>query len=339
MSGPAVPDRQTNKRGNEVMNFKKFVKCAALTVALGAFAFQAVDAAPKYPRKQVQIVVPYAPGGASDTVARIYGKELEKQLGKPVVIINRTGASGAVGLESVKNSKPDGYTMSYMPVESTMISALGLSTISSDDFTFVCRIMTIPAAITVKKDAPWNTLDEFLKYAKENPGKVTIGNSGPGSIWNVAAASLAKAAGVEFTHVPFDGAAPAVAALLGGNITAVAVSPSEVKSNVDSGNFKVLAVIGDKRSSVVPDVKTTKEIGLDVTAMGWGGFAVPKGTPADVVKILNDASAEVAQSPALKKLLADRGFEYAYLNGKDMDEFAKAQLAQYKELIPQLIKK
>ena len=319
--------------------YLKLVKYAALSLAVGCFASSAVNAAAKFPKKQVQIVVPYAPGGASDTVARIYGKELEKELGKPVVVVNRTGASGAVGLESVKNSKPDGYTMSYMPVESTMISALGLSDISSDDFTFVCRVMTIPAAITVSKDAPGNTLDDFLKYAKENPGKITVGNSGPGSIWNVAAASLEKAAGVQFTHVPFDGAAPAVAALLGKNISAVAVSPSEVKTNVDAGQFKVLAVIGDQHSSVVPDVKTTKELGYDVSAMGWGGFAVPKGTPEDVVKILNDASAKVAQSEALKKLLAERGFEYAYLDGKDMDAFAKAQLAQYKELIPKLIKK
>lgn len=318
----------------------KIIKTAVLAAAVSFIAAgTTANAAAKFPRKQIQIVVPYAPGGASDTVARIYGKELEKQLGKPVVVVNRTGASGAVGLESVKNSKPDGYTMSYMPVESTMISALGLSDISSDDFTFVCRIMTIPAAITVSKDAKWNTLDDFLKYAKENPGKVTVGNSGPGSIWNVAAASLEQAAGVKFNHVPFDGAAPAIAALLGKNIDAVAVSPSEVKSNVDSGQFKVLAVLGDKRSSVVPDVKTSKELGYDVSAMGWGGFAVPKGTPTDVVKILDDASAKVAQSQALKDLLAQRGFEYAYLNGKDMDAFAKSQLENYKVLIPKLIKK
>lgn len=320
--------------------FGKLAKAAVLAAAVSFIAAgTTASAAAKFPRKQIQIVVPYAPGGASDTVARIYGKELEKQLGKPVVVVNRTGASGAVGLESVKNSRPDGYTMSYMPVESTMISALGLSDISSDDFTFVCRIMTIPAAITVSKDAKWNTLDDFLKYAKENPGKVTVGNSGPGSIWNVAAASLEQAAGVKFNHVPFDGAAPAIAALLGKNIDAVAVSPSEVKSNVDSGQFKVLAVLGDKRSSVVPDVKTSKELGYDVSAMGWGGFAVPKGTPADVVKILDDASAKVAQSQALKDLLAQRGFEYAYLNGKDMDKFAKSQLESYKVLIPKLIKK
>ena len=166
-----------------------------------------------------------------------------------------------------------------------------------------------------------------------------IGNSGTGSIWHVAAASLSKATGAEFTYVPFDGAAPAIAALLGGNITAVSVSPSEVKANVDAGQFKVLAVIGDKRSSVVPDVKTTKEMGIDVTAMGWGGFAVPKGTPDEVVQILNDASAKVVATDTVKNLLKERGFEYAYLDGKDMDAFSAEQLKQYQTLIPELIKK
>ena len=318
---------------------RKIVKGALVGAVLATFGLQAVNAAPSFPRKQLNIVVPYAPGGASDTVARIYGKELEGVLGKPVTVTNRTGASGAVGLESVKNSKADGYTLAYMPVESTMISALGLSTISSNDFTFVCRVMTIPAAITVKADAPWNTLQEFLDEAKKNPGKIMVGNSGAGSIWHVASAALGQAAGVEFNYVPFDGAAPAVAALLGGNIQAVAVSPSEVKANVDAGQFKVLAVLGDKRSNVVPDVPTSQELGLNVTAMGWGGFAVPKGTPADVVKILVDASAKAVQTDAVKNLLKERGFEYAYLDGAAADAFAKDQLAKYNELIPKLLKK
>lgn len=318
-------------------NFGKTCMAAAAGIALAAAGITNAPAAPDFPRKQIQIVVPYAPGGASDVVARIYGKELENQLGKPVVIINRTGASGAVGLESVKNARPDGYTMSYMPVESTMLKALGIADVSSDDFKFVARVMTIPAAITVAADAPWNTLDEFLTYAKENPGEVLIGNSGAGSIWHVAAASLAKAAGVEFTHVPFEGAAPAIAGLLGKNITAVAVSPAEVKPNVDAGQFKVLAVIGDGRSTVVPDVLTTKELGYDVTAMGWGGFAVPQGTPDDVVKILSDASMKVVESQTLQNLLKERGFEFAPLTGEEMDAFAKQQLEQYSVLIPELL--
>ena len=282
--------------------------------------------------KQISLIVPYSAGGASDTTARIYATELEKALNGTVVVSNVTGASGAIGLEQVRNSNADGYTIAYMPVESTMLRALGFTDLSTDDFKFIGRAMTIPAAVTVRADAPWNTLQEFIDYAKE----VQVGNSGTGSIWHVAAASIEDKCGVQFTHVPFDGAAPAVAALLGNNIQAVTVSPSEVKTNVDSGDFKVLGILGEGRSSVVPDVETAQEMGIDITIQGWGGFAVPKDTPQEIVDVLVAASETAINSDAVKDLLAERGFEHAYLNGADMDAKAAEELAYYSELIPNL---
>ena len=277
--------------------------------------------------KQVSLIVPYSAGGASDTVARIYASELEQSLGTSIVVSNVTGASGAIGLEQVRNSNPDGYTIAYMPVESTMLKALGFTDLSTDDFRFIGRAMTIPAAVTVRADAPWDTFEDFVNYAKEHPGEIQVGNSGTGSIWHIAAASIEKECGVQFTHVPFDGAAPAVAALLGGNIQAVTVSPSEVKNNVDSGDFKVLCVLGESRSSVVPDVPTAQELGIDITIQGWGGFAVPKDTPQAVIDILEKASETAINSDSVKKTLADRGYEHAYLSGSDMDQKASEELA------------
>ena len=284
--------------------------------------------------KQVSLIVPYSAGGASDTVARIYASELEQSLGTSIVVSNVTGASGAIGLEQVRNSNPDGYTIAYMPVESTMLKALGFTDLSTDDFRFIGRAMTIPAAVTVRADAPWDTFEDFVNYAKEHPGEIQVGNSGTGSIWHIAAASIEKECGVQFTHVPFDGAAPAVAALLGGNIQAVTVSPSEVKNNVDSGDFKVLCVLGESRSSVVPDVPTAQELGIDITIQGWGGFAVPKDTPQAVIDILEKASETAINSDSVKKTLADRGYEHAYLSGSDMDQKASEELAYYSDLIP-----
>ncbi len=286
--------------------------------------------------KQVSLIVPYSAGGASDTVARIYASELEQSLGTSIVVSNVTGASGAIGLEQVRNSNPDGYTIAYMPVESTMLKALGFTDLSTDDFRFIGRAMTIPAAVTVRADAPWDTFEDFVNYAKEHPGEIQVGNSGTGSIWHIAAASIEKECGFQFTHVPFDGAAPAVAALLGGNIQAVTVSPSEVKNNVDSGDFKVLCVLGESRSSVVPDVPTAQELGIDITIQGWGGFAVPKDTPQAVIDILEKASETAINSDSVKKTLADRGYEHAYLSGSDMDQKASEELAYYSELIPEL---
>ena len=286
--------------------------------------------------KQVSLIVPYSAGGASDTVARIYASELEQSLGTSIVVSTVPGASGAIGLEQVRNSNPDGYTIAYMPMESTMLKALGFTDLSTDDFRFIGRAMTIPAAVTVRADAPWDTFEDFINYAKEHPGEIQVGNSGTGSIWHIAAASIEKECGVQFTHVPFDGAAPAVAALLGGNIQAVNVSPSEVKNNVDSGDFKVLCVLGESRSSVVPDVPTAQELGIDITIQGWGGFAVPKDTPQAVIDILEKASETAINSDSVKKTLADRGYEHAYLSGSDMDQKASEELAYYSELIPEL---
>ena len=299
----------------------------------GSSSAETVD----FPRnKQVSLIVPYSAGGASDTVARIYASELEQSLGTSIVVSNVTGASGAIGLEQVRNSNPDGYTIAYMPVESTMLKALGFTDLSTDDFRFIGRAMTIPAAVTVRADAPWDTFEDFVNYAKEHPGEIQVGNSGTGSIWHIAAASIEKECGVQFTHVPFDGAAPAVAALLGGNIQAVTVSPSEVKNNVDSGDFKVLCVLGESHSSVVPDVPTAQELGIDITIQGWGGFAVPKDTPQAVIDILEKASETAINSDSVKKTLADRGYEHAYLSGSDMDQKASEELAYYSELIPEL---
>lgn len=312
-----------------------FTGCSGSSSASGGASANSAKTA-NFPTKQISLIVPYSAGGASDTVARIYAAQLQKVLGKPVIVTNKTGASGAVGLEYVKNSKPDGYTIAYMPVESTMLKALGFTTLSTDEFKFVGRAMTIPAAITVRSDSKWKTLQEFIDYAKAHPGEIKVGNSGTGSIWQIAAASIEQKTGCKFTHVPFDGAAPAVAALLGKNIDATAVSPSEVKSSVDSGDLRILAVIGDQRSSIYPNIKTAKEQGVDVSVQGWGGFAVPKNTPQNIVDILEKASKTAINSDDVKKLLAQKGYNFAYLSGSDMDAEAKTELKDYSDLIPKL---
>lgn len=315
------------------------VVCAMtlLLAACGSKSGETQEGAVNYPGgKQISIVVPYAAGGASDTTARIFATQLKAALGTSVTVTNVEGASGAIGLQQVANSKPDGYTISYMPVESTMLKALGYTEVSTDDFKFIGRAMTIPAAITVRADSEWETFDEFIEYAKANPGEILIGNSGTGSIWHIAAATVEQECGVEFVHVPFAGASPAVAALLGKNIQAVAVSPSEVKSNVESGEFRVLAVLGEERSEVVPDIHTAKELGYDITIQGWGAFAVPKDTPQEIVDILNDAAEKAINSDEMTEVLQTNGFTSAYLSGSEMDKVASELLANYTELIPKL---
>lgn len=308
------------------------VMCVALIFSLTAVGFSAS----KFPAKQLTMVVGYQPGGASDMVSRIVAKEVEKQLKVPVIVVNRTGASGGIALEYVRSSKKDGYTIAYMPVECTMLKALGYTSISPKDYEFLGRAMTIPAAVTVRKSAPWDTIQEFIEYAKSNPRKIKVGNSGTGSIWHIAAASIEDKTGAKFIHVPFAGASAAVAALMGEYIDAVTVSPPEVLPGVKSGEFKVLAVMGEAASSIMPDVPVLKDMGINLVIEGWGGFAVPKGTPANVKEVLEGAFKVAIASDDFKKFCKERGFNYAYLSGNETGKFANEQFDYYQELISKL---
>lgn len=313
-------------------------KIVALVLVL-MLALACTSALAAFPEKQITIVCPYSPGGASDTTARIYAAMMEKALGVPVIVDNRTGSNGAVGLTYGAQADADGYTITYMPVESVINKYLGYGEVTTDDFAFIARAMTIPAAITVRADAEWNTFEEFLAYAKENPGAITVGNSGVGSIWHIAAASVEDACGVVLTHIPYaEGAAGAIAGLLGGEITAVACSAAEVSTYVADGQLKTLAILGSNRCSAtaMTEIPTATELGYNVAVEGWGGFAVPAGTPAEVVDVLIKASETAIAEQDMKDLFASKGFEHAYMSGADMDAYAKQQLDYFGELLPSL---
>jgi tripartite-type tricarboxylate transporter receptor subunit TctC len=310
---------------------------ASAEATAGTSAEATVSETVDFPTKQITIVVPYDAGGASDTMTRVFAPEFSNALGNASVIVeNRSGGTGAVGLEYVKNSAADGYTLLYLEITATMIKYLGYTDVSAGVFIMLARTHVQPAAITVKADSKWNTLDDFIAYAKENPGKVTIGNAGTGSAWHVSAVYFGQKTGCEFTHVPFNGGAPAAAALMGGNVDCAVTSVSEVQSGVESGDLKILAVLGDERTAVYPDVPTAKELGYDVSFYAWGGFAVPVGTPDAVVKILAEAASKAANSDAIKTICQERGFDFAYLGMDDAQAFKESEMAKFAEVIPAL---
>lgn len=291
--------------------------------------------APKYPVKQISLIIQAAPGGLSDTTARAVGAELQKILGVPVVCSNKPGASGAVALSFVQASAPDGYTIGYVPVELSMIKALGFATdIEPNAFDLLGSSNISPATVTVKADSPWKTLKEFVDYAKQNPGKVKVGNSGTGSIWHIAAVSFEGGAGIKFNHVPFDGATPALAALMGGHIDAVPVSVMEVKSGVESGQLRVLGVMDQQKSEYLPNVQTLKEQGFDVTVAAWGGFAAPKNLPKEVKDVLLPAMEKAINSEGLKSIAKQRGFSVFYKNPEEFSKFSNQQFDFYMKQIP-----
>lgn len=304
----------------------------ALIVAVGAVAY-----ADDYPSSQISMILGASPGGLSDTTARTVGAIASDALGVPIVYTNKPGASHAVAMSYVQASNPDGYTIGFVPAELAMVESLGYATdVNPDSFDLLATAFISAAVVAVKGDAPYNTLDEFIAWCKENPGKLNVGNSGTGSIWHVAAIQLAKECGIEINHVPFDGASDAVAALMGGHIDCVTVSEMEVRAGVESGDIKILGIMSDERSAYNPDVPTLKELGHDLQMATWGGFVVPKGTPEDILAKLRDTFYEAVGSDAWKETCELNKINVFHLNAEEFKEFAMNQYEIFKETIANL---
>ncbi|MUV37058.1 Protein BugT [Lentibacillus sp. JNUCC-1] len=290
-----------------------------------------------FPKKEIELIVPTAAGGGTDAAARALAPLAEDHLGTSIGVVNKTGGSGSVGMTEGANSKPDGYTVTMVFVELTMFEHLGLSPLTPQDFKPIGLINFDPAALTVPADAPYDTLEEFISYAKEHPGEISVGNSGPGSIWHIAAANLEEAAGIELNHVPHDGAAPAVTALVGGHIDAVTVSPAEVKSQIDAGKLKMLAVMSDEKSDMAPDVPTVSEAGLDAAPIGtWRGLTVPKETPDDIVAKLEDGFLKAAEEEEFKDFMDKNGLGLKIQGSEEFGEYMQQNQELYGEIISDL---
>ncbi|MGE4454665.1 MAG: Bug family tripartite tricarboxylate transporter substrate binding protein [Sphaerochaeta sp.] len=278
---------------------KTLVLVMMLSLVLGSvFAQGGSEAsAENYPSGPVSVIVPYSAGGGTDLVARALVDAAKDNFPKNIAVENRTGGGGAVGMSYGANAKADGSVISMITVELVTLPHTGTGAgLYYDQFKPIMMVNSAYSAVTVQADSPYNTLNEFLEAAKTKT--MRVGNSGVGAIWHLAAAGLAKTAGVSFNHIPFDGAAPAITSLLGGHIDAVTVSYAEVVSQVDAGNLKVLAVLAPERISATPDLPTAKELGYDVAIGTWRGLGVPKDTPQPIVDKIYNIFSEAAQSDA-----------------------------------------
>lgn len=291
-------------------------------IALSVAASSAFAA--NYPSRNIEVIVPYSAGGGTDLVTRSFVDVANQYLPKSAGVVNKTGGGGAVGLTEIAMARPNGYKIGTGTVEITMLPHLGLVGWKATDFTPIARLNAEPSAVSVSADAPWNSFEEFIAYAKDNPGAVRIGNSGSGAIWHIAAEALGDAAGVQFTHIPYNGANPAATALLGGHIEAVTVSPAEVVNHVDNGTIKILAVMADERLEKFPEVPTLKENGIDLSIATWRGLVVPNKTPDDVKQVLGDVAKKVASNPDFTQTLEKMNLTPAYL---DADAF-RVQIEQ-----------
>jgi len=292
-----------------------FLAVLALALAYAASVAFAQD----YPLRPITLIVPFPPGGVADNVARPVAQALSKQLGQAVIVENKQGAGGGIGMAFVAKAKPDGYTLllalSSISVIPEADKVLGRAPMFQlDQLLPIARFTADPVVLAVRAESPWKTYAEFVAFAKANPKKLNYGSSGNYGTMHVPMEMLASSAGITLTHVPFTGAAPAVTALLGGTLDAVASGPSTVLQHVKAGKLRVLANWGPERHPALPDVPTLRELGVATEYAQWSGLFVPTGTPEPVLNVLRKAARELQDDAAFKLAFVTLQTPLAYLD-------------------------
>jgi tripartite-type tricarboxylate transporter receptor subunit TctC len=297
-----------------------------LKLVLFAVAFSALPAiAQNYPSRPVTLIVPWGAGGGTDATARIIGSLLEKELGQPVNVVNRTGGSGVVGHAAIASAPADGYTIGMATVEISMMHWQGLTELNGASYTPIGLVNADPAGIEVRADSPYKTVQDLLAAIKANPGKFKASGTGQGGIWHLAIAGLLRDQKIDpaaLPWVPSNGAAPGLQDMVAGGIEVAPVSLPEARSLIDAGKVRSLAVMADKPASLYPNVPTLKAaIGSDWTMAAWRGIVAPKGIPNDVRDKLAAAIRKIAASKEYTDFMASRGFGVIYAGPDDFAKF------------------
>ena len=299
------------------------LRSALIAIALVAFGAAAQE---PYPSKPITLIVPFPPGGVADIVGRPFADALSRELKTPVVIENKSGAGGGIGMGFVAKAKPDGYTLllalssiSILPAADKVIGRSPLYQL--DQLTPIARLTADPTVLAVRADSSWKTVGDFVDDARKHPGAINYGSSGNYGTMHMPMEMFAQSAGIKLTHVPFTGAGPAVVALLGGTVEAVASGPSTVIQHVKAGKLRVLASWGDKRLASLPDVPTLSESGYDAVFFQWSGLFVPTGTPESVTAKLRDAARVAAADPKFVGALATVDTPVQYLDAPELQKF------------------
>lgn len=312
---------------------RSFIAPIALLLAIAA-APKAI-AAEDFPTKPVRIVVPQTPGGASDALARIVGQKLGDKWGQPVVIENRAGAGGNVGMEVVTTAPADGYTLLLSYVGTQAINGALYKKLSFDpgrDFAPVATLATLPFVLVVKPDAPYKTVPQVVEAAKK--ARITYGSAGNGSVNHLLGEMFNAAAGVQMVHVPYRGAAPALQDLMGGQINLVFTSLPSVAGSIRNGTLHPVAVTSRERAPSFDTIPTIAEQGLNgFDVSPWFGLMAPKGTPADVIRKINQDVNEVLRSKDVIDKFAAQGAQPYAVKPDEFAALLKADLVKWGEVV------
>ena len=289
----------------------------------GAGVAQAQSA---YPERPITMIVPFPPGGVADTVARPVAEALARELKQAVVVENKVGAGGALGIGQAARAAPDGYTLllslssiSILPEADRLLERK--PSYQLNQFRPIARFTADPTVLVVRADAPWHTLAEFVADVRVKPGTYNYGSSGNYGTMHVPMEMLKASAGFRMTHIPYTGAGPAIVALLAGQIDAVASGPSTVVQQIQAGKLRALAHWGDQPLAALPGVPSLTQAGYPVRFAQWSALFVTSGTPEDVVQRLRAAAAKVAADPTVRQVVAKAGSPIEYLDAPEFQSY------------------
>jgi tripartite-type tricarboxylate transporter receptor subunit TctC len=307
-----------------------------LLAAAGLAAAQAA-----YPSKPVTMIVPFPPGGLADVVGRPVAEAMGRELGQSVIIENKPGAGGGIGMAAASKAAPDGYTILMSLSSFTVIPeadvVIGRSPMYSlNSLRPIARFTADPTVLAVRADAPWKTVKDFIEDAKKRPGAINYGSSGNYGTMHVPMEILAQNTGIKLTHVPYTGAGPAVVALLGGQIDAVSSGPATVLQQVKAGKLRVLAHWGNARLQTMPEVPSLKESGYEAEYAQWSGLFVPAGTPEPVVQKLRAAARAAANDAKVKEVILNAGSPILYQDTPDFEKYVQADARRMADVVKKI---
>ena len=298
-----------------------------LAVLFVALSFLGADASAEaaWPDRPITLIVPWDAGGGTDATARIIGSLLEKELGQPVTVVNRTGGSGVVGHTVIASSAADGYTIGLATVEIGMMHWQGLTQLTYKDYTPLTLMNLDPAGLQVSAQSDYGTAKDLIAAIKKAPGSMSASGTGQGGIWQLALAGMLDSLGISpqaVKWVPSQGAAPGLQDLVAGGIEIVPCSLPEARSLIDAGRVKSLAIMADRRNPVFPDVPTLNEAaGSDWTLGAWRGVVAPAGLPADITQKLIGALEKINKSKDYTNFMAKRGYGVKFAAGDEFEQF------------------
>jgi putative tricarboxylic transport membrane protein len=307
---------------------------AALALALAAQCLAGTVLAADYPSKAIKLVVPYAPGGGADSVARIVARKVSEDIGQPIVIENKGGAGSIVGTEVVAKAEPDGYTLLLGQSGPISINPAVYKNLPYDpvkDFTPVTMTTAYPYILVVNSELPAKSLQEFVALAKSKPGAMNYGSTGVGAANHLVAELFNSKAGIKMTHVPYRGTALAVGDLLAGQLTMVFGDPISVLPHIKSGKLRALAVTSLERSPIAPEVPTVAESGYPgFEALAWHGILAPARTPPAIVRKLSEEIAKALGDPETKALLVNQAMQTVGSTPEEFAAFIQKDIAIWK---------